>query len=156
MKLMPRSMQMSIWRVASARSVSPTLAQWPAPPKVMVPSVRAETLSPELPSWRYSMPASESGDVAASQQRRGDRREQPAEDDQHGERLAGRDERPAERARPAGADRLGRRAERSGERVAVGAQEDVGQRLECAHAVRERAEQTLDDERVEDPDADRQ
>src|ERR1044071_8780165 len=145
MKLMPRSRQMSIWRVASARSVSPTRAQWPAPPKVMVPSVRAETLSPEVPSWRDSMPARESGDVAASKQRRGEAGEKRAEDDQDGERLARGDERPAERARPAGADRLGRGPERGGERVAVGAQEHLRQRLERADAVRERAQQALDD-----------
>src|ERR1044072_3648728 len=130
MKLMPRSRQMSIWRVPSARSVSPTRAQWPAPPNVMVPSVRAETLSPELPSWRYSMPGSESAHVPPSEERCRGRGEQPAEQRQHGHRLPGGDKRAAERARTVGADRVGRRAERRCERVAVGTEEDVGERLE--------------------------
>jgi hypothetical protein len=50
MKLMPRSRQRSIWRVAPAASVEPTAAKFPLPPNVMVPSVSAETLRPEEPS----------------------------------------------------------------------------------------------------------
>src|SRR5690606_7007179 len=42
-------------RRASARSVLPVLAKFPAPPKVMVPMVRTETFRPERPSVRYCM-----------------------------------------------------------------------------------------------------
>jgi hypothetical protein len=48
----PASRHMSIWRRASSTPVVPTLANFPAPPKVIVPRVSAETRRPERPSWR--------------------------------------------------------------------------------------------------------
>src|SRR3954470_20942922 len=55
MRLTPASRHMSTWRVPPSTSVLPTLANLSRPPKVMVPRVRADTRSPECPSWRYSM-----------------------------------------------------------------------------------------------------
>src|ERR1700754_369554 len=55
MTFMPESMQRSIIRRASSRSVLPTAANAPAPPKVMVPMVSVETFSPERPRVRYSI-----------------------------------------------------------------------------------------------------
>src|SRR3954447_3973865 len=55
MMFTPRSRHRSIWRRASFRSDAPTLANTPCPPNVIVPSVRVETRSPDVPSWRYSM-----------------------------------------------------------------------------------------------------
>src|SRR3954471_18144222 len=55
MRLTPASRHMSTWRVPPSTSVLPTLANFSRPPKVMVPRVRADTRSPECPSWRYSI-----------------------------------------------------------------------------------------------------
>src|SRR5262245_27066193 len=52
---MPASRHMSTWRRAASTSVLPTLAKFPRPPKVIVPSDSADTRRPDRPSWRYSM-----------------------------------------------------------------------------------------------------
>src|SRR5215208_118059 len=54
-RLTPASRHMSTCLLAPATSVEPTLLKAPRPPKVIVPSVRAETNSPERPSLRYSI-----------------------------------------------------------------------------------------------------
>jgi len=51
----PASRHMSTWRLASATSVDPTLANGPRPPKVIVPMVSTDTRKPDLPSARYSI-----------------------------------------------------------------------------------------------------
>lgn len=52
----PASRQTSTSRVASATSVSPHASNSSVvPPKVPLPKLRAGTIRPERPSWRYSM-----------------------------------------------------------------------------------------------------
>src|SRR5215469_12743579 len=51
----PASRHMSTWRRAPLASVAPTARNPPRPPKVIVPSVSADTRRPLRPSWRYSI-----------------------------------------------------------------------------------------------------
>src|SRR5712675_100455 len=55
MRFTPASRHMSSWRRAPVTSVPPTALNPPRPPKVIVPSVSADTRRPLRPSCRYSM-----------------------------------------------------------------------------------------------------
>src|SRR3954468_6909764 len=54
-RVTPASSARSIWRPAACTSSSPTMANFPAPPKPIVPRPNTETRSPERPSCRCSM-----------------------------------------------------------------------------------------------------